>query len=193
MARFGFGTERPRAGAGSIFSEFEEMRREMQRMAEQTMQDIERLPKNLVREYQTPEGSKVREVGPIVYGYSVTIGPDGKPQVREFGNVRPPVAGAAGPQLTAEREPLADVVTSDKEVKVLVEMPGVRKEDVKINAFDNSVEVSTTERANRKYQRRIELPADADTNTARSTYQNGILEIAFSRKAKAMGKEMNVE
>ena len=193
MARFGFGGERPRAGTGSIFSEFEEMRREMQRMAEQTMRDIERLPKNLVREYQTPEGSKVREVGPIVYGYSVTIGPDGKPQVREFGNIRPPVAGATAPQLTAEREPLADVVTTDKEIKVLVEMPGVRKEDVKINAFDNSVDVFTSETAKRKYQRRIELPTDADTNTARSTYQNGILEITFNRKAKPKGKEIKVE
>ena len=46
------------------------------------------LPKELVREYQTPEGEKVREVGPIVYGYSMTIGPDGKPHVREFGNVK---------------------------------------------------------------------------------------------------------
>ena len=45
-------------------------------------------PKELVREYQTPEGEKVREVGPIVYGYSMTIGPDGKPHVREFGNVK---------------------------------------------------------------------------------------------------------
>lgn len=42
-------------------------------------------PKDLVREYETPEGGKVREVGPIVYGYSMTIGPDGKPRVKEFG------------------------------------------------------------------------------------------------------------
>jgi hypothetical protein len=27
-------------------------------------------------------------MGPFVYGYSMTIGPDGKPRVREFGNVR---------------------------------------------------------------------------------------------------------
>ena len=45
-------------------------------------------PKDLVREYQTSDGAKVREVGPIVYGYSMTIGPDGKPHVREFGNVK---------------------------------------------------------------------------------------------------------
>jgi HSP20 family protein len=42
----------------------------------------------LVREYITPEGGEVREVGPVVYGYSMTVGPDGKPRVREFGNVK---------------------------------------------------------------------------------------------------------
>ncbi|HET9805529.1 MAG TPA: hypothetical protein VFP49_01340 [Nitrososphaeraceae archaeon] len=27
------------------------------------------------------------EVGPVVYKYSMTIGPDRKPKVREFGNI----------------------------------------------------------------------------------------------------------
>jgi HSP20 family protein len=52
------------------------------------------LSKELVREYQTPEGEKIREVGPIVYGYSMTIGPDGKPHVREFGNIKSPGSSA---------------------------------------------------------------------------------------------------
>ena len=55
------------------------------------------------------------------------------------------------------------------------------------------MDVFTSETAKRKYQRRIELPTDADTNTARSTYQNGILEITFNRKAKPKGKETKVE
>ena len=46
------------------------------------------MPKDLIKEYETPEGAKVREVGPIVYGYSMTIGPDGKPNIQEFGNVK---------------------------------------------------------------------------------------------------------
>jgi HSP20 family protein len=33
----------------------------------------------LIREYTTPGGGKVREVGPMIYGYSMTVGPDGKP------------------------------------------------------------------------------------------------------------------
>ena len=207
IGRFGFGTERARGGtSNNIFNEFEEMRREMERMAEQTIQDIEQLPKDLIREYQTPEGGRVREVGPIVYGYSVTVGSDGKPVVREFGNVRPATAGAFGagsgpatrvqtPQLVAEREPLADIVTSDKEIKAVVEMPGISKQDININAYDNSVEVSSADTAARKYHTVIELPAEADIDTARSTYNNGILEIIFNKKAstKPKGKQIKVE
>ena len=200
MGRFGFGTGSRRSGG--IFSEFEEMQREMERIMEETIQDTNRLPKNLIREYETSEGGKVREVGPIVYGYSMTVGPDGKPKVREFGNVRPMVggvtpAGAAGglPLLTEEREPLADVLTTDKEVKAVVEMPGINKEDIKVSTYDNSVEVSTTDKAARKYHKVVDLPSEADIETAKSTYNNGILEIIFSKKAspKAKGKQVKVE
>ncbi len=66
---------------------FEEMQQEMGRIFNQINTIQTNAPRELVREYQTPDGGKVREVGPIVYGYSMTIGPDGKPKVREFGNV----------------------------------------------------------------------------------------------------------
>ena len=35
----------------------------------------------------------MRDIGPIVYGYSMTIGPDGKPRIKEFGNVKPSAIG----------------------------------------------------------------------------------------------------
>jgi HSP20 family protein len=181
-------------GRGNLIGEFEEMRKEMERMFEETLQDVERVPKDLVREYQTPSGGKVRQVGPLVYGYSVTIGPDGKPVVREFGNVKPMLGTAGGgPQLTSEREPLADVVTTDKEVKVVVEMPGISKEDIKVNAFDNKVEISTSEKAERKYHKIVDLPPDADIDSVKSNYRNGILEITFSKKERPKGKEIKVD
>ena len=64
------------------------MHREMNRMFNVFNDISTNAPKELVREYETSEGGKVREVGPIVYGYSMTIGPDGKPHVKEFGNVK---------------------------------------------------------------------------------------------------------
>ena len=185
---------------GDIPRQLDEMRREMQRMFEEQFKDIQsKIPKELVREYETPQGGKVREVGPLVYGYSMTIGPDGKPKVREFGNIRSPFRlGATGtmaePMITDEREPLADVVASDKEVKVVVEIPGVNKENIKINAYDNSLEIMTND-PQKKYHRVIDLPLEADIETVKSTYKNGILEIVFNKKeqAKPKGKEIKVE
>ena len=73
------------------------MRREMERGYEDIFKDIEtKAPKDLVREYETPGGGKVKEFGPFVYGYSMTIGPNGKPRVREFGNVKSPLRGGGG-------------------------------------------------------------------------------------------------
>src|SRR5918998_1576465 len=138
--------------------QFEQMRRQMERMFDET-----KIPKDLVKEYQTSEGAKVREVGPLVYGYSMTIGPDGRP--------------------------------TDKEVKVVVEMPGIDKKDIKISAYDNSVEISTANTAQRKYRSVIELPSEADAETVKSTYNNGILEINFKKKeqTKPKAKEIKVE
>jgi HSP20 family protein len=179
--------------------QFDEMRILTERMFEEQLKDLEsNAPKDLVREYKTSDGTKVREVGPLVYGYSMTIGPDGKPVVREFGNVKPSHTLGAGtvtkPIISGEREPLVDVITSDNEVKVTVEMPGVTKENIKISAYDNSVEVKS-EDPQRKYHRVIEIPPEADIETVKSSYKNGILEIIFKKKeqTKPKGKDVKVE
>ena len=119
---------------------------------------------------------------------------DGKPKVREFGNIKSPFSGGGKPLVSSEREPLADVTTTDKEVNVVVEMPGVGKENIMINAYDNSIEVSTTG-TDRKYHEVIDLPEETDIETARSTYKNGILEITFNKKQKTKpeGKHINIE
>jgi HSP20 family protein len=174
-----------------MFRGFDEMRREMERKFE----DLEKtIPKDLVREYTNPEGGKVREVGPMVYGYSMTIGPDGKPRVREFGNVKPSrgFGRFSRPEISGETEPLVDVTTTDKEVKVVVEMPGISKDKIKVNAYDNTVEVKS-EDPQRKYNRTIEIPPETDIQTARSAYNNGILEITFKKKEQAKAKTIKVE
>ena len=192
-----------RGGAGffgfpDIFRGFDEMRREMERQFEEQFKNFQStLPKDLVKQYDTPEGGKVREVGPIVYGYSMTIGPDGKPRVREFGNVKSPLRGGGSftkPLISSEREPLADVTTSNTEVKVVLEMPGVSKDKIKISAYDNTVEIKSDD-PQRKYHQVIDLPPEADIETAKSSYRNGILEITFNKKeqTKPKGKQINIE
>jgi HSP20 family protein len=200
---FGFG-RRGLFDIDNIFrGGFNDIHKEMDRMFN-VFNDLSltNAPKDLVREYQTPDGAKVREVGPIVYGYSMTIGPDGKPHVKEFGNVKAGKNIAGGhlgiqkPQITAEREPLSDITSTDKEVKVVLEIPGIRKEDIKINAYDEKVEVKTADSSSRKYHKVLNLPKSADIETARSTYNNGILEVTFDKKKeeqKPKGKEIKIE
>ena len=150
-----------------------------------------------MKEYKTSEGGTVREVGPMVYGYSMTIGPDGRPRVREFGNVKRPSSfgfGGFRPEIAGEMEPMIDVVSTDKEVKVTVEMPGVSKDKIKIDAYNSMVEVKSKD-PQRKYHKKIDLPLEADLETAKSKYNNGILEITFDKKkeTKPKGKEIKVE
>ena len=177
-------------------------------MFEQQFQDIQlKTPKELVREYETHEGGKTREIGPIVYGYSVTIGPDGKLKIRELGNIRHSrrtgmfgedssnnnAPAAEELQITAEREPIVDVIPTDKEVKVVAEVPGISKEDIKVNAYNNS-EIFTADTSERRYKRIIELPGETDTNSiTKATYKNGILEITFNKKILHKDKEINVQ
>jgi HSP20 family protein len=208
---FGSGSrESGRRGGGffgfpDIFRGFDEVRREMEREFEDTFKNIQdKAPKDLVREYETAGGGKVREYGPFVYGYSMTIGPDGKPKVREFGNVKSPPSTRSGkgggfftsrPLISSEREPLADVTTTDKEVKVAVELPGTSKQNIAVKVYDNSVEVTTTGTEERKYHEVIEIPSETDIETATSSYKNGILEIAFKKKqqTKPKGKQIKIE
>jgi HSP20 family protein len=185
-----------------MFRGFDDMHKEMNQLFSVFNDLSSNAPKDLVREYQTPDGVKVREVGPIVYGYSMTIGPDGKPHVKEFGNVKAGKnitgghLGIQKPQITAEREPLSDVTSTDREVKVVLEMPGIKKEDIKINANEQKVEVKTSDSSERKYSKVLTLPKEADIETARSTYNNGILEVTFDKKKEdpqPKGKEIKIE
>ena len=182
-----------------LFREFDEMRNEIERTFSAPFKNIEnRVPKDLVKEYETPEGVKVREVGPIVYGYSMTIGPDGKPNVREFGNVKSPFADSRGffeqqPSISSEREPLVDISSTAKEVKIVAEMPGISIESIRIDPYDKDVEKS--EDPDRKYHKKIEVPENIDIDSARSNYNNGVLEITFKKKEqqKPKGRQINVE
>jgi HSP20 family protein len=194
--RFFGGTGRRGFGTGffdDMFRGFDQMRREMEREFE----DLEkRIPKDLVREYTTPEGGKIREAGPFVYGYSMTVGPDGKPRVREFGNIKPSrgFGGIARPEISGELEPLVDITTTENEVKVVIEMPGINKNNIRINAYDQTLEVKSDD-PKRKYHKAIEVPPETDIETAKSTYNNGILEITFKKKdqTKSKGKTIKVE
>jgi HSP20 family protein len=170
-------------GRGGFFEDmfrgFDQMRSEMERELEEIEKSV---PKDLVREYDTPQGGKVREVGPLVYGYSMTVGPDGKPRVKEFGNIKPSRRFGFGPsinrpEISGEMEPLADLTTTDK-----------------VAAYEDKVEVKSDD-PRRKYHKIVEIPPETDIESAKCAYNNGILEITFNKKeqAKTKGKAIKIE
>lgn len=177
-----------------MFRGFDQLRREMER----ELEDVEKsVQKDLVREYDTPQGGKVREFGPLVYGYSMTVGPDGKPRVKDFGNVKPSRRFGSGtsisrPEISGEMEPLADVTTTDKDVKVVIEMPGLSKDKIKVDAYEDKVEVKSDD-PQRKYHKIVDLPPEANIETARCAYNNGILEITFNKKEQEDNKDRLIE
>jgi HSP20 family protein len=188
-----FGTRRKRFG--SWFPDVDEMMKEMEKMMQEAFKNVEQqVPKNLVKERKMDDGSIVREMGPIVYGYSVKIGPDGKPVVRKFGNIDafPNLLGG-GLSVKEEREPLVDVIKGENELRIVAEVPGVNKEDLRLSADENSLTIESIT-GQPRYHKKIELPGAIDPKTAKSTYKNGILEVSFARKGKSdSGVSINIE
>ncbi len=157
------------------------------------------LPKELIREHKLPDGATVKEMGPFVYGYSFSVGPDGKPVIREFGNVKPSISGGPfgtpRPKLSVkdEREPLVDAIVNDDVVKVVAELPGVEKSDIALECDGRSLTLRVnTEK--RRYYKQLELPLEVDPDTSRANYKNGVLELILTRKAKgARPKQIRID
>jgi HSP20 family protein len=186
-----------------FFGDIDDMMREMEEMMQKEFKEFTtKLPKDFLRERRLPDGSTVKEWGPFVYGYSMTIGPDGKPQIREFGNVKPSTKpelpyGPPKPSIDVkeEREPLIDVISTDNEVKVVAEMPGVEKNDIKLYGTERRLSISV-DTPQRKYYKEVDLPANVNSKTAKSAYKNGVLEVTMTKikeEKKPKGEPIRVE
>jgi len=188
--------KRFRERRGFFFPDIDKMMEEMEKQMADTFRDMENLmPRDMVRVRRLPDGSVRREYGPFVYGYSVKIGPDGKPIIREFGNLRPGLGGEGQPPLNLrdQREPLVDVIDENENIRVVAELPGVSKDDITLYVTERSVtiEVDTPER---RYYKELGLPVEVDESSATSTYKNGVLEtLLVKRKPRGRGTPIKIE
>jgi HSP20 family protein len=174
------------------FEEIDKMFHEMEKMMEQGFKDFTtKVPKDYVRELKLPDGTTKREFGPFVYGYSMKVGPDGKPEIREFGNVKPSLEG---PKVKEEREPLVDIIESDGEIHIVVELPGVDKEDIKLRGTETALTI-LVDVPQRKYYKEIKLPVRVNVKEARTVYKNGVLEVKIPKigdERKPKGEPISV-
>jgi HSP20 family protein len=117
------------------------------------------------------------DVNPLIFGFSMTIGPDGKPVIQRFGHKIPENPGEP---VTAQLEPIVDVVEEKDEVVVVAELPGVEKDQIKVNVKGRilTIDVSNPERP---YHREVDLPAKVKKDEAKSALRNGVLEVRLKK------------
>jgi len=147
-----------------VFEEFDRLEEMMDEMMRQTFET-------------SPREEKASK--PYVFGFSMRVGPDGKPVIREFGNLQ---RGTSGTLVREESEPLVDVVEEKDEVVVVAELPGVDKESIKVSVTKNHLTISV-ETPQRRYYKEVELPARVDPKSAAASYKNGVLQVRLKKTA----------
>lgn len=106
------------------------------------------------------------------------------------------------------KKPSMDVIEDNEEFIVITDLPGVGKDNIKIDITEDAVEISaqfndetkfedkTFLRKERKYgkvKRAIELPEKIDINESSAKYENGVLTIVLSKIEKKKSYEVKVE
>jgi HSP20 family protein len=173
--------------------------------------DFVNFSKNIFKQLgvQGPDGmnpddakkGKQEAKGPFVYGFSVRIGPDGKPIINKFGDIKPmtPPTEDESSESSSDQEvqpivrkPVSDVINEDKDVLIVVELPGVDKNDIKLDATEYSIEISVDAQGKRKYQTRLDLPAKINPDHAKARYTNGILEVRLQKVGEKERKTSSI-
>lgn len=112
-----------------------------------------------------------------VWGYTVKTGIGGKPTVEPFGNIK---KTPKGPVVEEEREPIVDIFDEEDHLLVIVELPGVNKENITTDVRGDVLTIKASD-GDRKYSKEIVLPGKIDSGTLTTSYKNGILEIKIQK------------
>ena len=123
----------------------------------------------------------------------MTVDPDGKPNVTAFGNFQETAKlGEQQMGVTEEREPLTDVIESAGEVRVIIELPCVGKNDIKLSGTDDTLTISV-DIPEHKYFKEVALPAKVAIKKAASAYQNGVLEVTIPKKKQQKTESRSIK
>jgi len=109
-------------------------------------------------------------------------------------------------QLFSGWTPALDLYQNNDNVIAVVELPGMRKEDIEISLHDGMLTIAgerktetqggeKAERSERyigKFRRSITLPTRVDANKVSATYKDGILTVTLSKAEEAKPKQIQV-
>jgi HSP20 family protein len=105
--------------------------------------------------------------------------------------------------------PRLDVSETEKTFEVQAELPGVKKEDIKVSIDGQRVtiegecqqaneqrqgeQVVYSERSTRRYQRSFTLPSEVDDASAQARLENGILMLTLPKKQGAAARRLTIQ
>lgn len=110
--------------------------------------------------------------------------------------------------VTAAWVPPVDILEQPDAIRITVEVPGVRPEDVKISLEGNVLTIhgqkqqvaeEKTERVHRYertygvFERRFTLPATVDAKNIKASYDQGVLTVTLPKMAEAQPRQIQVE
>lgn len=127
---------------------------------------------------------EIKGLGPKargIYGFTVKTGLGKKPFVETFGNIK---KTEVGPQIEEVREPIVDIFDEKDHILVVVELPGVKKDDITASV-KGDVLILRAKGEKHKYLKEVLLPCQVSGETKKTSYKNGILEIRFRKPRKA--------
>ena len=108
----------------------------------------------------------------------------------------------------AEWSPLVDISEDDKEYSIRAELPGVKKEEVRITVENGLLSISgerkyEKEEKNRKFHRieraygnfvrSFSIPDDADASKVSAEFKDGVLNVHLAKNEKARPKAIEVK
>ncbi len=112
-----------------------------------------------------------------VYGFSIrTLA--GKSVIESFGNIR---ETATGPVVEEVREPIVDVFDEADHILVIVELPGVSEDKIKIEVTGDILNLTASD-TDKKYAKEILLPSKVKPQPLETTYKNGIVKIKLDKE-----------
>ena len=118
-----------------------------------------------------------------------------------------PFAQDEGGAITSSWYPACDVLEDKESVKIVVELPGLTPEDVKLSLENNVLSIQgekkqqaeeRTERVHRyersygSFERSFALPTSVDSDKVSANFQNGILTVTVPKAERARPREIPV-
>ena len=106
------------------------------------------------------------------------------------------------------RKPICHMQETEKNMEIMIELPGVKKENIDLTVDDDKIEVNVVSKKEKKeekkgqytymsashsFHRMITLPKNVDSEKAKAEYKNGMLRIKAPKREKEDKKRKKLD